>query len=102
MSDFTENSEEGERGAALGDGAASGDIARLQEEDCINFFPGDACHGSVRYRYPLSPSGRSFPRCQKHWEERFLRQQKTEERYPENAPHDFDPAAAGEYWDEEY
>lgn len=61
----------------------------------------DGCEGDVEYRMPLSGTGRSFPRCEKHWEERLDRQAEIDERYPAQQPSDFDPAYAGESWDED-
>jgi hypothetical protein len=29
----------------------------------------DPCEGAVEYRHALSGTGRSFPRCARHWEE---------------------------------
>lgn len=71
--------------------------------DCLD-DDGDAadCEGPVEYRTPLSGTGKSFPRCEKHWEERLETQQEIAERYPTSAPPDFDPAYAGEHWDEDY
>jgi hypothetical protein len=60
------------------------------------------CAGPVEFRSPLSPTGRSFPRCEKHWNERLDKQDRINERYPHNAPSDFDPLDAGERWDDEY
>lgn len=68
--------------------------------DCINGPEG--CEGSVEYRMPLSGTGKSFPRCDKHWGERLDTEQGIRERYPEHAPADFDPSYAGEHWDEDY
>ena len=62
---------------------------------------GDTCEGPVEYRMPLSGTGKSFPRCDKHWEKRLDVQQGINERYPTHAPSDFDPSYAGESWDED-
>jgi hypothetical protein len=50
----------------------------------------------------MSPSGRWFPRCEKHYEERLEVQRGIDERYPTHAPADFDPMYAGERWDDDY
>lgn len=68
---------------------------------CLDKPYGD-CEGRVEYREPLTATGKSFPRCEKHWERRLVKQQEIQERYPHNAPADFDPAYAGERWDDEY
>lgn len=59
------------------------------------------CRGPVEYRYALSATGRSFPRCDKHWDERLRIQEGINARYPEQAPADFDPYYAGEAWGED-
>lgn len=64
--------------------------------------PEGGCKGVIEYRYPLSATGRSFPRCDSHWEKRLEVQRGIERRYPQHAPADFDPAYAGESWDEDY
>ena len=58
--------------------------------------------GAVEYRMALSGTGKSFPRCDKHWGERLETQEQINERYPTLAPSNFDPADAGERWDDEY
>lgn len=65
---------------------------------------GDNCSGEVEYRMPLSATGRPFPRCEKHWEERLEQQEEINKRYPDSPtpPSDFDPTYAGERWDEDY
>lgn len=73
---------------------------QLAAEDCLDF--GSACEGAVEYRMALSGTGRSFPRCEHHWEERLDEQERINERYPYQAPGDFDPDYAGERWDDEY
>lgn len=61
----------------------------------------DLCSGPVEYRMALSATGKSFPRCDKHWNERLDEQDRINDRYPTHAPSDFDPAYAGESWDED-
>lgn len=63
---------------------------------------GGGCEGEVEYRFALSGTGISYPRCDKHWAERLDRQQEIDQRYPYNEPADFDPLYAGERWDEDY
>jgi hypothetical protein len=62
---------------------------------------GDDCSGVVEYRYALSPTGRSFPRCEHHWSLRLDEQERINRTYPQTAPSDFDPSYAGESWDED-
>lgn len=69
--------------------------------ECIDAVGVDegACSGPVEYRMPLSGTGRSFPRCDRHWMLRWDREEELRQRYPANAPSDFDPFDAGEAWD---
>jgi len=60
------------------------------------------CEGETEYRMPLSGTGRAFPRCEAHWEARLEQQAQINQRYPTMAPSDFDPAYAGERWDDDY
>ena len=83
-------------------GPSEMDVQDMHENlTCLNEHDG-ACDGAVEYRMALSGTGRSFPRCEKHWEERLDIQDGINQRYPVNAPSDFDPSYAGEHWDEEY
>lgn len=61
----------------------------------------DPCEGAVEYRMALSSTGKSFPRCDHHWEVRLETQQQINERYPTQPPADFDPSYAGEVWSED-
>lgn len=71
--------------------------------ECLDEHPdAHGCVGPVEYRMPLSATGKSFPRCEKHWAERLDKQREIDERYPVNQPSDFDPSYAGEYWDDDY
>ena len=78
------------------------EIPTLDASECLNFGPD--CEGEVEYRFPLSGSGKSFPRCDLHWSERLDAQERINERYPDSpfAPADFDPTYAGESWDSDY
>jgi hypothetical protein len=62
-----------------------------------------ACAGEVEYRMPLSATGVSFPRCEKHWNERLDLQEKLNRDWPDSPipPAWFDPTYAGERWNEE-
>jgi hypothetical protein len=59
------------------------------------------CRGPVEYRMALSSTGRSFPRCEHHWDLRLDEQERINERYPATPPPDFDPLDAGESWDDD-
>lgn len=67
---------------------------------CLNEYLD--CAGAIEYRMPLSGTGRSFARCDKHWSDRLDVERGINERYPVHAPSDFDPSYAGEHWDEDY
>ena len=69
--------------------------------ECLDSGRDSSCEGSVEFRYPLSGTGRSFARCDKHWSIRLDLDQQLRERYPEQPPADFDPSYAGERWSED-
>ena len=64
----------------------------------------EICEGEVVKREPLSETGVWHPRCDFHWEERQDIQADHLENYPDSpiAPAWFDPADAGEHWDDDY
>lgn len=66
---------------------------------CLDAYQG-GCSGPVEHMMPLSGTGRAFPRCERHWEQRLHDQEQIDARYPVTAPSDFDPLYAGESWDE--
>lgn len=72
--------------------------------ECINSGDETGCKGEVEYRPPLSGTGRSFPRCDKHWEERLDTEERLRRDYPDTStpPSWFDPSYAGESWDNDY
>lgn len=72
------------------------------EMRCLDNYDNGSCSGEVAYRMPLSGTGKSFPRCDHHWEMRLIKQDEINRRYPRYAPSDFDPYYAGERWDEDY
>lgn len=76
-------------------------MAAIEEEqaECLNGPEG--CEGAVEYRMPLSGTGQSFPRCDKHWGERLDIQRGIDERYPTHPPADWSPLDAGEAWYED-
>lgn len=73
---------------------------------CLDDRGDDDCAGPVEYRFALSATGKSFPRCDKHWHERLDVQEGINRRYghPDSVspPAGFDPTYAGERWDEDY
>jgi hypothetical protein len=76
--------------------------------ECLDAGPDPSgCEGEIEYRMPLSGTGKSFPRCDRHWSERVLRQEEINQRYGHpnstlGAPSDFDPYYAGERWSDDY
>lgn len=72
--------------------------------ECLDDYGDGECAGPVEYRMALSGTGRSFPRCEKHWQERLGVQERINRDYPDSpiAPAWFDPADAGEHWDDDY
>ena len=64
----------------------------------------EGCEGAVEYRMALSGTGRPFPRCEKHWDERLDEQERINDAYPDSpcAPDWYDESYAGEHWDEDY
>jgi hypothetical protein len=79
------------------------DDPKLTHDDCVE--GPESCKGKVEYRYPLSATGRSFPRCDKHWSKRLDSHERQVARYghPDSPfpPADFDPTYAGERWNED-
>lgn len=75
---------------------------KLTYQDCLDHS--EECSGEVEYRMPLSGTGRSFVRCDFHWDKRLDAQERINRTYPDSpaAPSWFDPANAGEQWDEYY
>lgn len=68
--------------------------------ECLEHGPD--CSGVVEYRPSLSGTGMAIERCDFHWEKRLEKEDEIQERYPYNAPSDFDPSYAGERWDDDY
>ena len=66
--------------------------------------PDSPCRGEVGYH--AVPHGTAVPRCDKHWRERLDRYEDPDslERWAHSdvAPDWFDPADAGERWDDDY
>jgi hypothetical protein len=65
----------------------------------------DDCNGVIEYRPSLSPSGKSFPRCDRHWLKRLDEDEAMTLRVgswrSDVPPPWFDPLDAGERWDED-
>lgn len=77
------------------------DVPEPEELECLDRHQhGHTCTGKVEMRYPLSGTGKSFPRCEGAWEKRLKKQQEINERYPDSPtpPAWFDPSYAGEEW----
>lgn len=78
------------------------DVETQEQLECIQSHAEEGCEGTVEHREPLSGSGRSFPRCEKHWEQRLRLEEGIRRRYPQHPPSDWSPLDAGEHWDEDY
>jgi hypothetical protein len=73
----------------------------LTTEDCLDHRADGTCKGPVEYRFAMSATGRSFPRCDAHFEVALARYEDTMQRYPVLPPSDFDPDYCGERWSED-
>lgn len=69
------------------------------EPECLDGPEG--CGGAVEYRMALSPSGRAFPRCDKHWAARLDKEEASFSWRSDVPPAWFDPSYAGERWEED-
>ncbi len=72
---------------------------------CLDDHTGGAdCEGTTEMRYPLSGTGKSYPRCDGHWKKRLKKQQEINKRYApfsDVPPAGFDPLYAGERWEDD-
>ena len=69
---------------------------------CIDEHQG-GCDGLIEYHTnPYSDSFKAWPRCDQHFAAYVERMADIAQRYPVNAPADFDPLYAGERWDDDY
>jgi hypothetical protein len=75
------------------------DDEQAAAEGCLRGGGEVACFGAVTFR--LSTLGTRIPECAKHMRISWDREAEISERYPAQAPADFDPAYAGEVWDED-
>lgn len=69
-------------------------------EQCLEYTDGTTCKGPVEYRMALSATGKSYRRCEHHWDLRLDEEERIRARYPALPPADFDYLDAGEYWDD--
>lgn len=71
--------------------------------ECLEAADGD-CKGAVEYRPSLTGTGTAIERCDYHWTKRLDKEEELREVYPDSPfpPPWFDPANAGEHWDEDY
>lgn len=73
------------------------------DSECLDGPQG--CEGEVFPRAALSGSGERYTRCDRHWasyyEHTAPKMDAIRSRYPDMAPPDFDPLAAGERWSED-
>ncbi len=75
----------------------------LEEGDCLEFRDDGSCQGKVEYH--TLDGLTSWPRCIHHFDLRLKRYEESDlERYANSdvAPSWFDPADAGERWDDDY
>jgi hypothetical protein len=74
----------------------------LDADECLEYHKGD-CSGPVDYHITGS-SLKAWPRCQHHAEQRWERYDQSMERYADSdvVPEWFDPADAGERWEDDY
>ena len=71
----------------------------VRELKCLNDYGNKTCEGDVELRDSLSPTGVWHPRCEHHWDERLVEQDRINALYGgDTAPADFDPTYAGEVW----
>lgn len=70
--------------------------------DCLEHGE-SPCRGPVTYR-PSPSTGMRIPRCDRHEADAEQRRADILDRYPDSPipPAWFDPAAAGEHWDDDY
>jgi len=71
---------------------------------CIDEAKETECRGPVEYRPSLTGTGTAIERCDGHWGERLRFEDELRRVYPDspNPPDWFDPADAGERWDDDY
>jgi len=74
----------------------------LTHEDCLDFRDDGSCRGRVEFRQSLTGTGLAIERCDGHWAARLETEDRIRHDYPDSpfAPSWFDPADAGEVWDD--
>ncbi|WP_145500848.1 hypothetical protein [Streptomyces sp. CFMR 7] len=74
-----------------------------EELECLDRHEQN-CTGPVERYESLSGTGTMITRCRVHREKALKRHEEIQERYPDSsvAPSWFDPAVAGERWDDNY
>ena len=82
--------------------AANAEPPEDEELECLDDYGEGTCTGAVEYRMPLSGTGKSFPRCDGHWDARLAKQEELREYESDTPPDWFDESYAGERWDEDY
>lgn len=71
--------------------------------ECIDSHHSTTCFGPVEFHIsPDRDDMKAFPRCDKHWGIRLEQAHKTMELLSDTPADWFDPAYAGECWDEDY
>lgn len=75
----------------------------LARTECLDWNGGYGCRGPVEYR-TVGRALTAWPRCEAHFKARLRRYENSIERYADSdvPPSWFDPAAAGERWDDEW
>jgi hypothetical protein len=68
---------------------------------CLDDPSGNDCQGDVEYRMALTETGRSYPRCDLHWDARLKEQERWRDYQSDTPPDWFDESYAGERWDED-
>lgn len=78
--------------------------ATTTEHEPLTCLDGPAdCAGPVEYRTtPDRRDGKSFPRCEAHFERRLSSTERNLELMSDTPPAWFDPTYAGERWSEDY
>ena len=49
--------------------------------ECLEDYGDGECKGLVQFRMALSPTGKSYPRCDKHWDKRMREQERIVRTY---------------------
>lgn len=70
--------------------------------ECLDDHGDGTCRGPVAF-HSIDGRDRAWPRCDRHWADRLTRREASIERYADSdvPPDWFDPAAAGERWEDD-